>query len=688
MLLVGYLGLVVYLNRAVFFSSFDAVYWKDKYEHSQWKLPLSERTLGDDGLYLYEGWRLIQGDDPTTLNAEVPPLAKYLIGASIKTFGNGYLYGLLTTSTALLLLFILTYLLTKNVPMSFAATLLVALDPLIARQFTLTMLDGLQLVFLLLAIIATILSVRTKRKWSSWAWAAAAGAGLGLFAEVKFPLFAPVVGIILLINLWRAKRRAELLVLFLLAAGIAYLLPYIPYFRMGHTFAQWLSVQKWIVMFFARSGLAPTFGSALTTLLFNRNQNLFSREYLPVPEWSPLWPFITIIGISGLIKARGDRHIQSLFFPVGIIALSILGFNLLIPFWTRYLVSILPFLYLGTIVLLGKLPGRMRVFFMSALLLVNMLAVSRIILPSPQTTVAQFISDWEHGFFQDMYEATDETTRRSISRTDFHRLGRTLWYDAEIEEAEITPVPFTYSLFTSPQMIPITVTYKTRNLGAFWVSRTLPIVREKGAWKIAWNWDTLLPGYTAGAYLETALEPARRGGLFAPDGIPLIQDRESVLIWLDPKRLDSSTEEILFLTLETLFDKNIKAVHFHERYVRLADLGRPIPMGVLMHPIDQKTASLLGGAPALFTTPAFGRFRTSQSRYEVGSIKNTLFSECCSLLYTTTTYDGADGLEHIYNTTLKGQNGGTLILKNANGEIIHTFLRRTKRDGENVRLTE
>src|SRR3990167_8189705 len=142
LIILSHLALVLFTNRAVFFSKFDEVYWKDKYEHSQWKLPLSVRTLGDDGLYLYEGFRLIHGGDPTLLNAEVPPLGKYLIGLSILLFGNGHWYGFIVNASVIFLV----YLLTKNM----FVTALVATDPLITSQFPLTMLDSLQLMFLLL----------------------------------------------------------------------------------------------------------------------------------------------------------------------------------------------------------------------------------------------------------------------------------------------------------------------------------------------------------------------------------------------------------------------------------------------------------------------------------------------------------------------------------------------------------
>jgi hypothetical protein len=91
-LLVIHILILLFANRATLTSKYDAVYWKDRYEHSQWRLPLSPRTLGDNGLYAYEGYQLTGGEDPTKYNAEIPPLGKYAIGAVIRATGNSPLY--------------------------------------------------------------------------------------------------------------------------------------------------------------------------------------------------------------------------------------------------------------------------------------------------------------------------------------------------------------------------------------------------------------------------------------------------------------------------------------------------------------------------------------------------------------------------------------------------------------------
>ena len=83
---------IIYTQRAVFSEKYDQSYWKDRFEHSQWVLPLSKRIIGDDGLFAYIGYDLINGGSITGFDSEVPPLGKYLIGLSIKIFGNPYYY--------------------------------------------------------------------------------------------------------------------------------------------------------------------------------------------------------------------------------------------------------------------------------------------------------------------------------------------------------------------------------------------------------------------------------------------------------------------------------------------------------------------------------------------------------------------------------------------------------------------
>ncbi len=145
LLLVILAGILYYANRAILTSAYDAVYWKDRFEHSQWQLPLSPRIIGDNGLYALEGYQLMHGTDPTKYNAEIPPLGKYAIGAAVVLFNNGSWYGVVTSLLVWILFFLLARTVLKHTTLAVAATTWLALDPLLTSQWTATMLDSLQL---------------------------------------------------------------------------------------------------------------------------------------------------------------------------------------------------------------------------------------------------------------------------------------------------------------------------------------------------------------------------------------------------------------------------------------------------------------------------------------------------------------------------------------------------------------
>src|SRR3990167_9217635 len=224
--IVVHLLLIVYSNRGKFTEKFDPVYWKDKYEHSQWTLPQSKRVLGDEGLYLYVGYLLTNGANPTLLNAEAPPLAKYLLGLTIRIFNNPYIFGFVSSSLALLAFFIFCRILTGNLMISAMAASLFAADPLFSDQFSQAMLDSSYLLFLFLLLSVFVAVARTSKKTEALIYATVGGLLLGLLSEIKFPLLSPVLALLFLFILFR-KRNFKAILLFLIFSFAGYLIPYL-----------------------------------------------------------------------------------------------------------------------------------------------------------------------------------------------------------------------------------------------------------------------------------------------------------------------------------------------------------------------------------------------------------------------------------------------------------------------------
>ena len=684
----AHLGLILFTNRAFYFSTFDEVYWKDKYEHSQWKLPLSVRTLGDDGLYLYEGYRLIRGGDPTLLNAEVPPLGKYLIGLSILVFGNGHWYGFLVNAAALITLFFLSKTLLKTALGGLLVTALVAIDPLITSQFPLTMLDSLQLLFLLLTFYLLLRFPESKFPRFRESSILFAGIAFGLFSETKFPILGPPIALLAGFFLWRTTKSWKTIALFFSASAFAYLIPYAHYFALDHNFLDWLRVQKWIAAFYANANLTPNVGSSITTLFSGWYQNLFTGVWVRAPEWSPVWTIITpLAAISSIVTLwkifKGLEKI--VWLPVAGFTLFSLIFFTIIPFWTRYLVLPLPFFYLMSGKLMLSLPQKRHLHLTIIFIIINLFVTSCILYPTPERMINQLAYNWRYGFFHDIYEDLVKESKTQ-GRDEFRRLGQQFFAQGEIEAVSIEFNTTKFSRFTSPQNIPLKVTYFTRHLGPFTETRTIQVVKENGQWRILWDWNVLIEGLTKESSLETMVEEARRGSILASDKTPLAEDFPSAMIWVTPGLVDKTREEELLKLLWNLFDHNIAHIAFHQRIVGNTQSDIPIPLGVIYTPLTDELKKELLSFPGLTLTPHLGRRYKPSNIVTVGEVENKQYFECCSWLYTTTTYDGIDGIEKERNSELKGYNGGALVIKDAQGNIVRTILDLPRRDGRDAQL--
>lgn len=682
-ILFVHIALVLYTNRALYLSRFDADYWKDKFEQSQWGLPLSTRIIGDDGLYLSEGNRLIHGGDPTMVNAEVPPLGKYLIGGSIQLFGNGYWYGFLSTSFLLLMFFFLARYLFSDTFLALAATVLLSVDPLVANQFTLTMLDTLHAGLALSVILCFFKSL--KKSPRSIYWTIASGVELGFFTNTKVPIFGPFLGVLVIFFMIKQQKKLRDITFFLISAILAYLVPYLPYFLLGHSILDWLKVQKWIFSFYLHGVSGSNIGSILTTIFMNRYQNFATRAWGPADFWSFIWPMsILSILLSWWILWKNSVTHQFQWIVLASLGTGVFILYIAIPFWPRYLMLLLPLTYLLLISVVARMQKAPRTITIIALIALNALATFPVLFPTPEATVNQFLTDWRGGFFQDMYENTTRETKATTSRQDFHRFGGSVLRDGQIEVIDILVQLAPYQQFTSPQYVAIQITYHSAHLGRFTESRIMTVVRENGRWKIPWNWNFFISGLTSNTHLATTVIPAKRGSIIASDKTKLAEDIDSFMIWITPKNIDNTKEQQMLTFLEHIFENRFTAISLHHRYAFNRQSDWPVPIGVITKKLDDRVLTTLRGFPGISLTPAIGRIHLPFTLKELGTIKNYDYFECCSLLYSTTNYDGMSGVEQEKNDQLKGIDGGTLTIKDVNGKVIRTIIHKDKKDGRDV----
>ena len=355
LIFLGNLFFRVFTYQKEYTTHFDHEYWRDRYFSSQWVVSNSKNPIGDDGLYAYVGWEYIHGANPTLLNAEIPPLGKYMIGVGEVVFGNQNILILIIGVLCLLLFYLVNLRLFKDKLVAFIPVVIFSLDPLFYTQLRAPYLDTIYLLFLFLTILFTL-----HKKYFIAAFC------LGCFASVKFP--AASLFLVMPIAFWVAiwdRKHLKRFVISLLICPVTFVLFYLQFFLLGGTIHAFLGVQKWIISFYSM-GAKASYGIVYPMILFNSWNTWFSGVQ-KVSEWTILWPTSLIGSIFSAIPllrivyahvflhkkkevVAEDYNMTLILFWV----LSYMIFLTLTPVFPRYLLLLLPFMYNLTIWFLVK----------------------------------------------------------------------------------------------------------------------------------------------------------------------------------------------------------------------------------------------------------------------------------------------------------------------------------------------
>lgn len=666
---------ILYFKQSDLTNKYDFTYWKDRYEHSQWQLPLSGRIIGDDGLYAYAGYKVINGSNPIAISPEVPPVGKYFFGASIRLFNNPvYISFLFGIGTLVLFYTLCKKLLDSSINAMFLSILLF-LEPLFFSQFTVSLLDIIQLFFLLSTITATFYLGR-----KSYLLAIICGLSLGFFAQTKIPIFFPII-FILEISIFLKRKFLNLMFPYFFGLTIGLLVPYTVYFFSGNTIMNFLQLQKYIGSFYLKSRLVANHSAVWLTLFTGKFIGLNTNILSSVREWSILWPIIGILSVISVVFVRKEKN-RLQWFTILLFPLIGLIFFSLLPFYTRYLLLVLPFMYLLSFFVVQKiLPAKYLQWVMVLVLVVGVIRSIYSIYPVPDTVLSDFYYNLSHGYFQDIYsQDISDKNSTEMSREAFFRLSQSAWNQETIRKVSIKEL----GRQNEKGIVKVTIrmTYFTQDLGKFEEQKSFYLTKERQDWKILWNWDILGNGFTPGNIFYKNIEVGKRGNIFDKNGKALAQDRNGFLISIIPCKIDTKRENEMLKFISELI--NVEPVHIQNAYLENSYPCDSINLGTVFKELSEedkkKLASFSGIDIDTYPTRIYDGLESSE-------INNTLFEENDTKIYSSSSYHGFMGIEKKYEEELSGQNGGDITLKGKNNRTIRTIIKKDKKTGKDVTLS-
>lgn len=671
---------IIYFERHFFTSRYDTQYWKDRYEHSQYQLPLSKRIIGDDGLFAYSGYRLIKGDNPFSINNDKPPVAKYLFGLSILLFNNPlYIVFFFGFSTLVVFYFIARYLL-KNNTLAFSVTTLIFLDPLFFSQFWITGLDLIQLFFLLLNLLLMIY-IRKLHGWSIFL-ILGSGLSLGLFAEVKPPIVLPAIFMLETIFFFSRGLKEEY-IFFVMGILLGIFIPYLRFIYLGNGLIDVLRVHNFMASIYLQSGLKTHVGAIWLTLLGGRFPNVSTGSLTTVYEWWMMWPMLTLTGIGMALFSVFTK--KTLILIKGIAVFILVSFIIFtfIPSYPRYLVIVLPFMYLFGILAIKKIFNKEKIKVFSAILLIYGIVNSFFFMyPKPEAPLNGFFYNLSHLFFHDIYqENIVGKNTLGLTRDQFRYITNKAIGNAGVKEIEVKELARNIPLFASRGNVKIRLTYKTQDLGKFEEEKKINLLKVNNQWKIRWDWNIILNDFKPDYVIESDINLGKRGSIVVNNGAYRVKDESSFLVSVNPEKIDLTKEQLM---LELFSSYGYKGdANFQNAYLENVLPDTYVPIMTLSKFITQEEKENLLSFSGVKLSPHYSRIFLG---VDAKSIDNSFYNECCTRIYSSYNYHGVKGIEKKFDKELWGYSGGKILMKDKNGGIVKVIFEKAKKDGQDIVL--
>lgn len=352
---------VTWEKRDYYFSPFDLERAKNLYSISQYVRQKDAAWIADEILFAYAGWYYTRGGNPILVNPENPPLGKYIVGLSIKIFNNEKLPNLIFGLTSLLTLFFLSSHFLKEKWLAFLPVALFSWEKLFQEQLLyVPLFETFAFTFLTLSFYFFI------KAQENWKYFLLTNFFLGALWATR-PWMATVPLVVTWAGFLLIKRDFKKIGYWLLTMPLAVGVLLASYWRLfgeGWGIYKILAVQKWI-LWYHQSRLI-NFGSVWEFIYLGRWHVWWGdKPYLPVNQWTMLWPIFTTLAlvftILILVKSLGaGKWLKNFKFDlkIEVLCLWVVFYLLFLSFGninSRYVFYLLPYCYILGIYLLYSL---------------------------------------------------------------------------------------------------------------------------------------------------------------------------------------------------------------------------------------------------------------------------------------------------------------------------------------------
>lgn len=289
--------------------------------------------------------------------------------------------------------------------------------------------------------------------------------------------------------------------------------------------------------------------------------------------------------------------------------------------------------------------------------------------------------------FEAMYEKLSTESKGYITKEDFVSRYSNIYSAIEAENIVIE-INGEIEKTDNGMILPFTVKMDTvagvLELNNFNVT----LVQEEKEYKVLWNESLIFPDMVKDDKVRVNIEEAKRGSILDREGKPLAEDGVIKVVGIYPEIFDKENKEAKIKNISEILDidenvivEKLNANTNPEHFVNIVDimasdekLSKLINRdaeGILVK--EKSSRVYIGGE-------AFGRLIGY-----IGPITAEELEENKDKGYVHTDYIGKAGLEQVYEDTLRGRNGGEILIER--GEENKSIAKSEVQNGKDIKLS-
>lgn len=310
--------------------------------------------------------------------------------------------------------------------------------------------------------------------------------------------------------------------------------------------------------------------------------------------------------------------------------------------------------------------------------------------PDTNTMLSSYLKAWQADDYTTMYSLLSQASKNAVSQEEFIQQytaaanALTLQYDQGIEYT-------IKNTETNPQTATVRVEakYNTYLFGTLTRELVFSMLKEGDGWYLEWNTTNIMPELVNGNTLDNIVDVPTRGNIYDKDGYPIAKEEEAVAIGFVRGELDDDQMSLFY---RTMIDLTIYKASELIEIVDDASDNEYIPLGeVLEEEVDLKIGALseISGVYLNYYTSRYysdGGI-APQTVGHLSYVPSEDVDRYLRLGYSINSRFGSAGIELAFEDTLAGSCGGSLYVKDVNGQIVSKLAERSAVPGQSVTLS-